>query len=957
MWKATTTDGSVANTARSSSSEAVGGVVGQPSYITKRTSGEENSQQTPMEAHDHDQDSTQPQPRVHNELKVDARIIKVLQTGKDGAPPPVRVRWVGSVSRQLFVIMPCRPVLVASKDIISPPIQTNSSNDTQNHDDANYQMDIITDEDWNISLRWMTILVKRCSGVEDWETARGLAGGLIRTLKDIATFEWLYSSWDRVTVADWCKVGWTDESEEFEAKTTEEYTIGIKNTNLCLDVCGSSRTPGDTVDLHSAKSPHNNITQRFLFKRKHPHLPIGRLHCQQSDLVLEIERGKRLIQVVADPDFDKPEQLFDLSACFLSNGRTIKKGGGRILVGGMPLEVFGEIRDLATVTLGDMDFRDSFYEANVGAKGYWSFYELARDSTSMSFGTLLKSAQKLESVKDNHLTKTPTSVFEPITPNSKQGFIKCIESNLYLQLEPDKPLIQTALDKTKISQLFDLCECFDAGNGEIVPGRILANGKAMEVTHVNGNWVYLEGKVLDESELEPPEELPRLGKVIGEFEDPWDLLWKLKECVKRRLDVFRNATTPGSTVGIWTPNDDDNCENQKFVFKPIIDNTNIATTAYIGRLQCVESQLYLQLDHGMELIQTNLDESDNRKGQIFDLSGLIGVNPEDGSREFTIGKIHVNGFFMGVTRGVYVGGFKKVEVEPEEGEHDELMDEPFHVFGQPQKYWWNQLWLIEQADEKSNSQENKNNFIITVPEIGYCLDVFNNALDPDAEVGIWTRNSIDNQNQTFTFQPLKPTEERPTIGYLQCVGSQLFLELTQSVGLVQNNQRMGNKNQLFDLSECIKYDEETGERSFVVGRILVAGLPMEVCGPDKVAMADADTMVDDEDGYDDSESDIPPGQLWQLTQEFSASVEIESLVERLATDLFWSSPEGVWMHESALDAGDDAWVGLANVKDSIETWVGADLWNVAKNEGTALFAVKEHAAEVESAILGIKVTD
>ncbi|KAJ3332158.1 hypothetical protein HDU76_001097 [Blyttiomyces sp. JEL0837] len=449
--------------------------------------------------------------------------------------------------------------------------------------------------------------------------------------------------------------------------------------------------------------------------------------------------------------------------------------------------------------------------------------------------------------------------------------------------------------------------------------------------------------------------------------------------VKRRLDVFSNATNPGSTVGIWTPNDDDQSENQKFVFKPI--DKNITTTAdsstkFIGRLQCVNSQLYLQLDHDKDLIQTNLDESDNGKGQIFDLSGLIKVNPSDGSREFTTGKIYVNGFSMGVTRDVYIGVSNEVDVENQQEEDNEPGEESFPELGKrlgDDKYPWHQLWLIEQASKRKN----KNTFIITVPRIGYCLDVHNNALDADAEVGIWTRNPIDNnQNQRFTFIPLNPTEQRPTVGYLQCVNSQLYLELTQTVGLVQTNQRIGNKYQLFDLSECIKYNEVTGERSFVFGRILVIGLAMEVCGGYNVSMADPDA-VDEEEGNDDSAADVPATQLWYLSQESSAPIEIESLVEKLDAGLFWDSPQGVWMHESALDAGDDAWVVLADVKDEVGTWVGADLLDengeragitlavrtegvVAEGwhrEGTALFAVKEQPAEAESVVLGIKVAE
>ncbi|KAJ3332156.1 hypothetical protein HDU76_001095 [Blyttiomyces sp. JEL0837] len=866
--------------------------------------------------------------RVDHGLKVDARIIKVSDKG------------------------------TASEDVVVP---TESSSDLTEHDRENYQMDIITDEDWNASLRWMTILLKRCSGVEDWETARRLAGGLIRALKETARFEWLYSSWDRVNVADWCNIGWTDPSEEFETK------------KLRLDVFKDSHTPGDTVGVFTAKSSDKNVNQRFLFKHTHPTLPIGRIHCKESDLVLEIEPGKQQIQAVPDPDFGRVEQLFDLRGCFLKNGKTIKKKGGRILVGGMPLEVCGNVlKNWATVTLGDLIAHENGEgkagdnttqnASKIPAKQTWLLKDIGismnlphRSLFQFIFqlkGTCLDVAWSslkigdkvgVFSAKPYDRNTNQRFGFEPISPNSNQGFLKCIVSNLYLQLEPDTPLIQTTLDKTKKSQLFDLSECFN-GNGEIVPGRILVDGKAMEVTHLTGTWVYLEGMVLDE--------------------------------IKRRLDVFGNSKSPGSTVGIWTPNDDDNCENQKFVFKPI--DKNITTTAdsstkFIGRLQCVNSQLYLQSNIFSNLTQTNLDERD--VVQIFDLSRLIKVNPSDGSREFTTGKIYVNGYCMGVIRQGVVGVTEEVEVEQQQHEFNEPLDESFPELGKrfgSNTYPWNQLWLIEQASKRKH----KNNFIITVPQIGHCLDVHNNALDADAEVGIWTRNSVDNiQNQRFAFRPLDPSNKRPTVGYLQCVESQLYLELTQTAGLLQTNQRIGNKCQIFDLSECIKCDEETGERSFVLGRILVTGFAMEVSGRYSVGMADPEAVVDEEEDDDKVISDIPPAQLWHLTQESSASIEVESLIAKLDTSLFWNSPQGVWMHESAFDAGDDAWVVLADVKDEIGTWVGADLLDengeragitlpvrtegvVAEGwhrEGTALFAVREKSAEAESVVLGIKV--
>ncbi|KAJ3332157.1 hypothetical protein HDU76_001096 [Blyttiomyces sp. JEL0837] len=493
--------------------------------------------------------------RVDHGLKVHARIMKVSSKAKGTVrPPPVRVRWVGSQLRQLFVIMPCRPK--ASEDVVVP---TESSSDLTEHDRENYQMDIITDEDWNASLRWMTILLKRCSGVEDWETARRLAGGLIRALKETARFEWLYSSWDRVNVVDWCNIGWTDESEEFETKKGEVFRIGVRNTNLCLDVFGNSRTPGDTVGLFTAKSSDSNVNQRFLFKRTHPTLPIGRLHCKESDLVLEIERGKQLVQAVPDPDLGKVEQLFDMSGCFLKNGKTIKKKGGRILVGGMPLEVCGNIsQDLATVTLGDLivdenqNGKNAQSSSKVSTKQIWLLKDLGVSMNLPAHSLFLivfqlkglyldvawSSLEIGEKVaifngKPSDRNTNQRFAFEPITPNSKQGFLKCVVSNLYLQLEPEKALFQNTLDKTNKSQIFDLSECFN-DKGEIVPGRILVDGKAMEVTHVNGDSVYLEGKVLDKDELDPPDELPQLGTVIGDFKDPWNQLWKLKECTKAR---------------------------------------------------------------------------------------------------------------------------------------------------------------------------------------------------------------------------------------------------------------------------------------------------------------------------------------------------------------------------------------------------------------------------------------
>ncbi|KAJ3332162.1 hypothetical protein HDU76_001101 [Blyttiomyces sp. JEL0837] len=976
--------------------------------------------------------------RVDHGLKVNARIVRFSDKSTN-RPPPIRVRWVGSELRQLFVIMPCRPV--ASEDDRVP---SESSSDNQKHDRANYQMNNITDEDWNVSLRWMTILLKRCGGVEDWETARGLAGGLIRTLKETARFEWLYSSWDRVTIADWCPNVWTDQSEEFQVKKGEVYTIGVKNTNLCLDVFGHSLTAGDTVGLNPAKPNDSNVNQRFYFQRTHPSLPIGRLHCKESDLVLEIEHGKQLLQAVPDPDFGRVRQLFDLSGCFLKNGRTIRNKGGSILVGGRPLEVCGNIsKDMATVTLGELIFRknedgsqvDSNTPrswSNAPAKQIWLLKDIGVTMSLPANSLFLLSFQ----VKGFYLDVASSSLeigdkvgvfprkpsdrntnqrfaFEPITPNSKQGFLKCVISNLFLQLEPDKALIQAALDKTNKSQLFDLSECFNA-IGEIVPGRILVDGRAMEVTHVNGDWVYLEGMVLDESELDPPRHFPKLGEVTGDFKDPWNQLWKLKECVgasnpntffitmplvKRRLDVF-NISVMGkvaTVIGIWTPREDHNCENQQFVFKPIEEEkttTAAPLTAFVGRLQCVESQLYLQLNSGGTLMQTNLDESENGKGQIFDLSGLIKLDASDGSREYTTGKIYVNGFCMGVRRDAYVamGGTRHayVGVCEEFGVHqedkDEEVDETFPEFGTrlgddkypwnwDDKYPWNQLWLIEQADQNSK-QKQENNFIITLPRIGYCLDVHNDALDGGTEVGIRTRKSVKNkQDQIFTFIPLNCTEERPTMGYLQCVESKLYLELTQTLGLLRSDLREGSKHQIFDLSECIKYNDEAAERSFVVGRILVVGLAMEVCGSHNVAMADPEAVFDEE-GVDEDRALIPATQLWHLSQESSASIEVESLVEKLDTSLFWNSPQGVWMHESALDAGDDAWLVLTDVKDEIGTWVGADLLNengeragitlavrtegVAAEgwhrEGTALFAIKEESGEVKSVVLGIKVT-